>query len=92
MIIWKSPQQLAGEIYSWACSADVMGTVYTIYELYAGDENQDSGKLAIALLSLSSIHVAGFHGVDPVILRRALEILESNRKVSDNKTLMLITQ
>eukprot|EP01034_Spumella_vulgaris_P022106 gene22106-28205_t len=64
--MWKSPQTLAGEVYSWAARTEILGTVFTIYELHSGDENQDSG----------------FHGVDPVTLRKALELLESHGKCS----------
>lgn len=56
-----------------------MGTVYTVYELYAGDENQDSGRFCVDIWR--EVKFVGFYGVDPVILRRALDILENNRKV-----------
>lgn len=64
-VMWKSPQTLAGEVYAWACRTDILGTVFTIYELHAGDDNHDSG----------------FHGVDPITLRRALDLLEAAGKV-----------
>lgn len=64
-MMWKSPQTLAGEVYAWACRAEILGTVFTVYELHAGDDNHDSG----------------FHGVDPVTLRRALDLLEAAGKV-----------
>eukprot|EP01032_Pedospumella_encystans_P015358 gene15358-17572_t len=63
-IIWKTPEALAGEVYQWALQQEVAGTVFTLYELHSGEENQDSG----------------FHGCDPVILRRALELLQSADK------------
>mmetsp|Transcript_10924 Transcript_10924/g.17793 ORF Transcript_10924/g.17793 Transcript_10924/m.17793 type:complete len:185 (+) Transcript_10924:69-623(+) len=63
-IIWKTPEALAGEIYQWALKEDLIGSVSTVYELHSGEENQDSG----------------FHGCDPVILRRALELLQNNDK------------
>lgn len=64
MIMWKSPELLGQEIYAWASKVDLLGTVFTIYELYAGDEYEDSG----------------FHGTDPVLLRKALHYLETVRK------------
>jgi ESCRT-II complex subunit VPS25 len=42
-IIWKTPESLAGEVYNWAVKQDLMGTVFTIFELHAGEEHQDSG-------------------------------------------------
>eukprot|EP01039_Chlorochromonas_danica_P010241 gene10241-11335_t len=65
MIMWKSPELLGQEIYTWASKkVELLGTVFTIYELYAGDEYEDSG----------------FHGTDPVLLRKALHYLETVRK------------
>lgn len=43
-IIWKTPEALAGEVYHWALQQEVAGTVFTLYELHSGEENQDSGK------------------------------------------------
>ncbi len=43
-IMWKQPAVLAGEIYSWASTAEILGTVYTVYELHSGEENVDSGR------------------------------------------------
>jgi hypothetical protein len=34
-----------------------------------------------AMLCLMLLYTAGFHGCDPIILRRALELLQSNGKV-----------
>lgn len=42
-IIWKSPESLAGEVYNWAIQQEVVGTVFTLYELHSGEENQNSG-------------------------------------------------
>ena len=43
-IIWKTPEALAGEVYQWALQQEVAGTVFTLYELHSGEENQDSGS------------------------------------------------
>lgn len=63
-IMWKSPAVLAAEIYAWATTSEIVGTVFTIYELHSGEDNQDSG----------------FHGTDPVLVRRAVELLQNEKK------------
>lgn len=63
-LIWRTPEALAAEVYAWGCNADVIGTVFTVYEIHSGEDYQDSG----------------FYGVDPVLLRRALSVLEANNK------------
>ena len=59
-IMWKSPDSLANEIYDWASKSALLGNVLTVYELHAGEDNQDTS----------------FFGIDPYILRRALAVLE----------------
>ncbi|RYY82737.1 hypothetical protein EON63_12760 [archaeon] len=44
LIMWKSPEVLGNEIYEWASKTDILGTVFTIYELHSGDEYMDSGR------------------------------------------------
>ena len=41
-IILKAPEVLANEIYAWASDNVLIGSVATIYELYAG-EDKDTG-------------------------------------------------
>jgi ESCRT-II complex subunit VPS25 len=65
-VMWKSPEALGNEIYSWASTVEILGTVFTIYEIHSGEEYADSG----------------FHGTDPWLVRRALQYLESINKVS----------
>jgi hypothetical protein len=43
-IMWKTPESLGMDIYEWASKKEVLGTVYTIYELVSGDEYTDSGE------------------------------------------------
>lgn len=62
-ILWKSPQSVAVEIYTWAVEQG-LNTVYTIYELHSSEEYSDTR----------------FHGTDPALLRRALQVLESQGK------------
>ncbi len=80
-IMWKSPQTLAGEVYSWAARTEILGTVFTIYELHSGDESHDSGSIksiSVLMQLLVIYYLPGFYGVDPVVLRKALELLETN--------------
>lgn len=65
-VLWKSVQTLANEIYDWAGRQEGYGTVYTIYELCSSDEVADTP----------------FHGTDPGMVRRALQQLENNHKVT----------
>jgi hypothetical protein len=44
-IMWKSPESLGMDIYDWATKrGEIIGTVYTFYELLHDDEYSDSGK------------------------------------------------
>jgi ESCRT-II complex subunit VPS25 len=43
-LIWKTPEALAAEVYAWGRESDVLGTVFTVYELHSGEDNQDSGE------------------------------------------------
>ena len=52
-------------MYAWASKNDLIGSVLTLYELHSGDDHQDSG----------------FYGTDPVIVRRAISVLEREGKV-----------
>jgi hypothetical protein len=43
--MWKSPESLGMDIYDWATKrGEIIGTVYTFYELLHDDEYSDSGK------------------------------------------------
>jgi ESCRT-II complex subunit VPS25 len=65
-IILKSVQSLAGDIYAWANRNDFVGTVLTLYEIHSGEDHQDSG----------------FFGTDPIILKRAIQVLEREGKAT----------
>lgn len=43
-IMWKTPEALALDVYEWASKREILGTVYTFYELLSGDEYTDSGS------------------------------------------------
>jgi hypothetical protein len=95
-IMWKTPESLGMDIYEWASKKEVLGTVYTIYELVSGDEYTESGEkerieLILNIISHEPLFLSfsfsfsvfsGFHGTDLVLFRRALQYLESQRKVS----------
>lgn len=63
-IIWKTAETLAGEIYSWASNNGFLDNIFTIFELVAGDEHQDSG----------------FYDTDQAQFRKALQILQTTGK------------
>jgi hypothetical protein len=37
-IILKAPEVVASDIYKWATENDLLGSVSTVYELYAGED------------------------------------------------------
>ena len=65
-ILLRSPEQLSNEVYEWVRQNGLFGSVYTMYELHASDEDDFKGS--------------GLLGVDPSLLRRALILLEKADK------------
>jgi ESCRT-II complex subunit VPS25 len=63
-IIWKTPEVMAGEIYTWASKNGHLDNIFTIFELVSGDEHQDSG----------------FFGTDQAQFRKALQVLQRSNK------------
>lgn len=59
-ILWRTPQQLAADIYAWAQAQGYIGSVVTVYELHSGED----------------VNGMSFEGMDEELLRRALRILE----------------
>ena len=53
-MILKSADVLAGELYTWVLKNELLGNVYTIYELHSSDDYQDSGNTII--ISNSYLH------------------------------------
>jgi len=43
-IVLKTADVLAGELYSWVLKNELLGNVYTIYELHSSEDYQDSGR------------------------------------------------
>ena len=63
-ILWRRPEQLASDIYDWAQANGLIGSVCTIYELHSGED----------------VNGMSFQGADETLLRRALELLQSQGK------------
>lgn len=63
-ILWRKPEQLATDIYTWAQQNGFINAVCTVYELHSGED----------------VHGMSFQGVDEELLRRALAILEQQGK------------
>jgi hypothetical protein len=51
-MIVKSADVLAGELYSWVLKSELLGNVYTIYELHSSEDYQDSGETLTVSLYL----------------------------------------
>ncbi len=64
-VMWRSPQEIAASVLDFVRKNGMAGQVYTAYDLHSGDE---------------ATAAADFHGTDPAIFRRALEILEQQGK------------
>ncbi|TYZ63531.1 hypothetical protein PybrP1_010171 [[Pythium] brassicae (nom. inval.)] len=65
-IMWKKPAEWAAEIYDFARERGMLGNVFTVYELYAGEETLGSS----------------LHGMEPWLLREALAVLEAEGKAA----------
>jgi len=64
-ILWRKPEELAVDIYTWAEQHGYSGGgICTVYELHSGED----------------VNGMSFQGCDEELLRRALAILESQHK------------
>lgn len=63
-IFWRTPSELASDIYEWAKQSGNLNTVLTVYELHSGEDNQGQS----------------FEGLEEELIRRALHILEGEGK------------
>ena len=63
-ILWRKPEQLASDIYTWAETNGYINNVCTVYELHSGED----------------VDGMSFDGCDEELLRRALAILEDQGK------------
>ena len=64
-IFWKTPKEWAALLYQHARENDMLGTVVTVYELHAGEDDDDQP----------------FAGLDEDTVTAALEVLEAEGKV-----------
>jgi hypothetical protein len=48
-IFYKSPDDIAESIYGWALRQGFMDMVFTIFELYAGEEHLELGMYLLGL-------------------------------------------
>eukprot|EP00128_Syssomonas_multiformis_P006349 Colp12_sorted_trinity150504_noHs@21299 len=60
LVMWRSPQEWAALIYQWAVDSGNVDTVCTLYELHSGDATIGTE----------------FYGLETVMLRKALGVLE----------------
>ncbi|GMH74998.1 hypothetical protein TL16_g06618, partial [Triparma laevis f. inornata] len=65
-ILWKKPEELAGDLLAWATRSGFIGQVCTLYELSSGEDSEG----------------ASFQGADEELIRRALAILEDRGQVA----------
>lgn len=59
-MLWKKPEELAGDLLAWAEREGFKGQVCTLYELSNGED----------------VTGQSFEGADEELVRRALKILE----------------
>ncbi|KAJ1955605.1 Vacuolar protein-sorting-associated protein 25 [Linderina pennispora] len=64
LVFWRKPEEWAAMIHQWVTDRGMINTVLTVYELTNGDDTGDQE----------------FSGLDTVVLRRALDILQSQGK------------
>eukprot|EP00045_Choanoeca_perplexa_P017798 m.267100 g.267100 ORF g.267100 m.267100 type:complete len:182 (-) comp17636_c0_seq1:6002-6547(-) len=64
IVFWRAPQQWAALLYQWACDTGHLDTVCTFYELREGEYAEGQE----------------FFGLDPVILRKAIAVLQTQGK------------
>ncbi|KAK8100735.1 vacuolar protein-sorting-associated protein 25 [Apiospora kogelbergensis] len=63
-IYWKTPEEWAKELEGWVDDTAQKGTVLTLYELTQGEDTRGSA----------------FHGLDPDLLQKALQVLVKRGK------------
>jgi ESCRT-II complex subunit VPS25 len=65
LIMSKSSATLASELYAWAEKEALLDSVITMYDIHSGEDYVDSA----------------FANMDPLVIRKALEVLEASGKV-----------
>ncbi|KAI9505230.1 ESCRT-II complex subunit-domain-containing protein [Coemansia spiralis] len=64
LIFWRKPEAWASIIHQWASENGMFNMVFTFFELANGDDTVEQE----------------FHGLDPLTLRRALDVLQGQGK------------
>ncbi|KAJ1667149.1 Vacuolar protein-sorting-associated protein 25 [Coemansia sp. RSA 1646] len=64
LVFWRKPEAWASIIHQWVSDAGMLNTVLTLFELANGEDTVDQE----------------FHNIDPVTLRRALDVLQVQGK------------
>ena len=64
LLMPQTPEEVAQDVYDWVVDAGMIGDVLTVYELHSGD---------------SSVGTS-FHGSDPTLVLRALDVLAAQGK------------
>eukprot|EP01135_Chromosphaera_perkinsii_P004550 Nk52_evm20s288 gene=Nk52_evmTU20s288 len=64
LVYYRGPQEWADIIYEWVFNAGMTNQICTVYELHAGDNTTGEE----------------FHGMDVVVLKKALKVLEKRGK------------
>eukprot|EP00753_Platysulcus_tardus_P005423 PLAT13297.1.p1 GENE.PLAT13297.1~~PLAT13297.1.p1 ORF type:complete len:185 (+),score=79.27 PLAT13297.1:14-568(+) len=59
-VLYRTHSEWAALLFDWVREKGMVGSVYTVYELHSGEEYAD----------------APFHGLEPDIMRAALDVLE----------------
>ncbi|RYO77244.1 hypothetical protein DL766_008461 [Monosporascus sp. MC13-8B] len=63
-VYWKTPDEWAAEVEAWVEDTAQRGVVFTLYELTEGEDTRG----------------ASFHGLDPELLQKALQVLVKRGK------------
>ncbi|KAJ2537822.1 Vacuolar protein-sorting-associated protein 25, partial [Coemansia sp. RSA 1933] len=64
LVFWRKPEAWASIIHQWVSDAGMLNTVLTLFELANGEDTEGQE----------------FHNMDPVTLRRALDVLQGQGK------------
>lgn len=83
IVYWRNPEEWANAIYEWIDSTGQKGSVLTLYEISEGDLTVSQGLSLACFFIYFLLHGDGglmewgteFHGIDPYILRKALDVL-----------------
>eukprot|EP00612_Vaucheria_litorea_P000847 CAMPEP_0171451862 /NCGR_PEP_ID=MMETSP0945-20130129/195_1 /TAXON_ID=109269 /ORGANISM="Vaucheria litorea, Strain CCMP2940" /LENGTH=110 /DNA_ID=CAMNT_0011976403 /DNA_START=231 /DNA_END=563 /DNA_ORIENTATION=+ len=66
LLYWESPKETASKLYKWVEDNFLKGNVLTVYELHKGEDMKETE----------------FFGMDEIVLRKAIDILEKENKAA----------